>query len=60
MKSLLIKDIEEVTNKKVRKNTLSIGVDTAEHSTGLSIIRTDNTKIYIEDLEKIVTNPKKI
>jgi Holliday junction resolvasome RuvABC endonuclease subunit len=58
MKSLLIKDIEEVTNKKVRKNTLSIGVDTAEYSTGLSIIRTDNTKIYIEDLEKIVTNPK--
>ncbi len=57
-KILLIKDVEEVTGKKIRKNAVSCGWDVAEEFTGIAILRTDETKIYIEDLQKITTNSK--
>ena len=58
MKSLLIKDIEEVTNKKVRKNTICIGFDVSERHTGICLLRVNDTKIYIEGLFKIETDVK--
>ena len=55
---LNIRDIEQKLNKKVRLNTISIGFDVAEHFTGICVLRTDTKTIYIEDLQKIETNPK--
>ena len=58
MIELLTKDVEEIVGKKIRKDAISIGVDVAEHYSGIAILRTDNTKIYIESLQKITTNDK--
>lgn len=58
MQTLLIKDIESTVNKTIRKNAICIGVDVAEHFTGICILRTDTTKIYIDKLCKIETNSK--
>lgn len=58
MKTLLIKDVEEVTGKKVRQFAFSIGVDIAVLVTGLCLLRTDKEKIYIESLQTIETNTK--
>ena len=55
---LNIKEVEQKLNKKVRLNTVSIGWDVAEHFTGICILRTDTNTIYIENLQKIETNPK--
>jgi Holliday junction resolvasome RuvABC endonuclease subunit len=58
IKELLIKEVEAVVEKIIRKNAICIGWDVAEHYTGICILRTDDSKIYIEDLLKIETNPK--
>jgi len=55
---ILIKEIEKKLNKKIRKNAISIGWDVAENITGICILRTDEKIIYIDDLQKIETNPK--
>ncbi len=58
MQSINIKEVEEIIEKKIRKNAVCFGFDVAEHFTGLCVLRTDNTKIYIDKLDKIETNPK--
>jgi len=55
---LLIKDIEKKLNKRIRKNSISIGFDVAEHYTGICILKSDEKNVVIEDLQKIETNPK--
>ena len=57
-KSIDIKEVEETIEKKIRKSAVCIGFDVAEHFTGICILRTDNTKIYIDKLDKITTSPK--
>lgn len=57
MQTLDLVEIEKKLGKKIRKNTLSIGWDSAERYSGASILITDNSKIYIE-LGKISTDPK--
>lgn len=58
MQVLNIQDIEKKTNKKIRQNAVSVGVDIAEATTGVAILRTDKEKIYIENLQVIETSKK--
>jgi Holliday junction resolvasome RuvABC endonuclease subunit len=58
MQTINIKEAEEIMGKTIRKNAVCIGWDCAEHYTGIAILRTDISKIYIDKLDKIETNPK--
>ena len=58
MIKLLISDIEKKTDKKVRKNCISIGFDTAESHTGICILEVNDKEVIIKSLEKINSNPK--
>lgn len=55
---LSIADIEKKTGKKVRKNCMVIGFDTAERHTGICILVVDSAEVSIKSLEKINSNPK--
>ncbi len=55
---ILIKDAEIIVGKKVRKSAVSYGFDVSEHATGVCVLRTDTSKIYIDLLTTIETNPK--
>ena len=48
-----IKKIEKQLNLKIRKNTVSLGIDVAEKNTGLCLLRTSSTDFYIEQFNKI-------
>jgi len=58
MQTIKIEEVEKLLSKKIRKEAISIGFDVAEEFTGVCILKTDNDNIYIEDLQKIVTNKK--
>lgn len=58
MKTLAIEKIDKILNKRVRKNSISIGFDVAEHFTGVCVLQTDDKTIYVDDLFKIETSPK--
>lgn len=58
MNKLSINLIEKKLNKKIRKDTVSIGFDVAEHYTGICVLKTNTNELIIESLQKITTNPK--
>ena len=58
MKSLDISCIEKELKKKIRRNSISIGIDVAERYTGVCILKSNNKKISIEDLQVIETSQK--
>lgn len=58
MIKLNIESIENKLGKKVRKDTVSVGVDVAERYTGLCILKSNGSNIYIENLQVIETSDK--
>lgn len=58
MITLQIAKIEKMLNKTIRQNAISFGFDVAERYTGICILKTDKTKIYIENLQVIETSNK--
>jgi len=53
-----IKYIEKKLKKTIRTNTISVGIDVAEHYTGVCILKTDDKEIIIEHREVIETSAK--
>jgi Holliday junction resolvasome RuvABC endonuclease subunit len=53
MKKIQISKIENKLGKNLKRNTLVIGFDSSQHSTGISIIKTSNTNLIIEKLHLI-------
>lgn len=58
MKTLDISYIEKLTGKKIRRNCISVGFDVAPAYTGICILKTNTSKLYIESSEVIKGNPK--
>ena len=55
---LLISDVEKKTNKTVRKNCLSVGVDCAERFTGICFLQVNSKEMEIKNLQVIETSAK--
>lgn len=53
---LNIKTIEKQLGKQIRLNAISVGLDVAEYYTGVCILRSDKSKIYIDHLQVIKTD----
>lgn len=58
IKRTSIKLVEKKTQKKIRRNSFSVGIDVAEKYTGICIVKSDNNWIYIENLSVITTSEK--
>lgn len=58
MQSIDIKEVEEIIEKKIRKNAVCVGFDVAQNTTGCCILCTDKEKIYIKSLQVIKTEGK--
>jgi len=56
MIKLNIKQIEQITGKQIRYNTVSVGFDTAPAFTGICILKSDTQNVIIEHLEVIATS----
>jgi len=53
IKTIKIKKIELLTGLKLKRNYISIGFDTAVHSTGIAVTRTTEDSIIVDLLQKI-------
>ena len=59
IKKLYIKNITDKVDIQIIPNLLSIGFDIAEHLSGITIIRTTDKYLFIEQIQTIIV-PKKI
>ena len=53
IKKIAISTIESFLDKKIKQNKISIGADTATYHTAFAILRTTDTYLIVEELDKI-------
>ena len=47
--TLTLYEIYGILGKELKPNTVSLGIDQAQNNTGICLLRTDKTKLYVED-----------
>lgn len=48
-----ISEVSDILNQEIKQNTLVLGIDVAQKRTGLCLIRTTKTKLYVESFYSI-------